>query len=371
MPGLFDGMSMGGLFGDLNQRATPFTQNNQNALLGAGLALMGGDGYSGAARGFMAGGLADSQRAASAQQSQMAKQRLAMEQERLGMARTQFQNEQTAAERILGQENKTRQLAIKMGLPEEVAMNAPIDALTQRMFPKPTSPSAFNEKLSAIKAANPNMSDAEAVNMAVAPVQTVKNITEGPQIGTLPKGFSAVEDPNDPSGYRMYPVPGGPEDTTKQDQVKAGQAAVATRVVTSAAQRAREAAKNRQLGGFGQGVVATINPYSDSAEVQRQVDVLKSNAKIENLNAMRAASPTGGALGSVTEKESDMLAAKSGALNPSSPNFERDLADYELTLLQIVHGPEIGRQIFDATRAEGGATADSDVESLIDRYGSM
>jgi hypothetical protein len=95
------------------------------------------------------------------------------------------------------------------------------------------------------------------------------------------------------------------------------------------------------------------NPYSDSAEVARQVDVLKSQAKVENLNAMRQSSPTGGALGSVTEKEADMLAAKSGALDPSSPNFERDLDDYELTLLQVVHGPEEGARIFQATR-EGG-----------------
>lgn len=129
MPGLFDGMSMGGLFGDLNQRATPFTQNNQNALLGAGLALMGGDGYSGAAKGFMAGGLADSQRAASAQQGQMAQQRLAMEQERLRMAQAEHQQRTTAAERMMGQQNQTDALIAEkypelVGLPREVQMKA-------------------------------------------------------------------------------------------------------------------------------------------------------------------------------------------------------------------------------------------------------
>ena len=81
---------------------------------------------------------------------------------------------------------------------------------------------------------------------------------------------------------------------------------------------------------------------------------MTANAKIENLNAMRAASPTGGALGSVTEKESAMLADKSGALDPASPNFLRDLADYERTLLRIVHGNDEGDRIFEATRDKGG-----------------
>ncbi|WP_210171804.1 hypothetical protein [Mesorhizobium sp. Root157] len=176
------------------------------------------------------------------------------------------------------------------------------------------------------------------------------NVTVGGgRFGTIPPGFELTDGPN---GATMRRIPGGPEDTTKTDERKQGQADVVTRVVTTAASRARDAAKNRAFGGFGQGIVQ-YNPYSDSAEVARQVDVLKSQAKVENLNAMRQSSPTGGALGSVTEKEAEMLAAKSGALDPSSPNFERDLDDYELTLLQVVHGPEEGARLFQQSR--GGA----------------
>lgn len=173
------------------------------------------------------------------------------------------------------------------------------------------------------------------------------NITVGGgRYGTIPQGYELVETPE---GARLVALPGGPEDTSKKDERAAGQADVATRVVTSAASRAREAAKNRQMGGYGQSVVQNL-PWTDSAEVARQVEVLKSTAKVENLTAMRAASPTGGALGSVTEKEADMLAAKSGALDPSSPTFERDLDDYELTLLQVVHGPQEGARIFQQSR---------------------
>ncbi|EXL09708.1 hypothetical protein [Aquamicrobium defluvii] len=175
------------------------------------------------------------------------------------------------------------------------------------------------------------------------------NVTVGGgRFGTIPQGYELIDGPN---GASLRAIPGGPEDTTKSDQRSAGQAAVVTQTITNAARYARDAAKNRALGGIGQGIVQ-YNPYSDSAEVARQVEVLKAQAKVENLQAMRAASPTGGALGSVSNEENKMLADKSGALDPSSPNFERDLDNYELTLLQVVHGPEAGRRIFEATRGE-------------------
>lgn len=179
------------------------------------------------------------------------------------------------------------------------------------------------------------------------------NVTVGGgKYGTIPPGYMLNEGEG---GVSMAPIPGGPAaqdiaGAESQAIVKKGQADVATRVVTSAAARARTAAGKRDFGPYGQSIVENA-PWTDSAEVSRQVQVLKSQATIENLNAMRAASPTGGALGNVTEGEGRMLAAKSGALDPSSPTFQRDLDDYELTLLQVVHGPQEGQRIFEQTRA--------------------
>lgn len=196
------------------------------------------------------------------------------------------------------------------------------------------------------------------------------NVTVGdgaPGLGKLSSDYGYVMDPQtrqpviDPNTGlpRAAAIPGSPAAAAEQasagkTNTKTGQAEVATRVVTSAAQRAREAAKNRNFGPYGQSVTQNL-PWTDSAEVSRQVDVLKSQATIENLNAMRAQSPTGGALGNVTEGEGKMLAAKSGALDPSSPNFQRDLDDYELTLLQVVHGPLEGTRIFKESRADATA----------------
>jgi hypothetical protein len=149
----------------------------------------------------------------------------------------------------------------------------------------------------------------------------------------------------------MRPIPGGPKDTSKQDQAKAESQATSTDVITNAATNIRDAIKSSNLPATGTaGAVLSNIGETGAAEVARQMAVLKSNATIENLNAMRQQSPTGGALGNVTEGEGAMLAAKAGALDMKSPHFMRDLADYERTLLRTIHGKAAGDKIFDATR---------------------
>ncbi|MDK8874410.1 phage tail tip lysozyme [Paracoccus sp. SSJ] len=165
--------------------------------------------------------------------------------------------------------------------------------------------------------------------------------------------------PAPPSGYRnVYDeagnlvsqevIPGGPEDKSQQQGLKQGMADTAGDTVVTAADRALQAAQSRALGSFGQGIVGNL-PWTDSAEVQRQTDVLKAMASSENINAMRQASPTGGALGNASDADLKILRDKSGALDPSSPHFERDLADYTRTLLRTIHGPDAGDQIFRQT----------------------
>jgi hypothetical protein len=260
---------------------------------------------------------------------------------------------QKAEQKRLAEQNKTVEF-FKTQAPEFASMiesGMPVgeawQIYTKQRYDKAQLPASVQEFQYGL--ANPEFNDWQTEQKRAG----ATNVTVGGgKYGTIPQGF--MLDESDPAGARLVVIPGGPEDTTKKDTLAAGQADVATRVVTSAATRAREAAKNRQLGGFGQGPMSNL-PWTDSAEVARQVEVLKSTAKVENLTAMRAASPTGGALGSVTEKEADMLAAKSGALDPSSPTFERDLDDYELTLLQVVHGPQEGSRIWQQTRQDGGA----------------
>lgn len=185
-----------------------------------------------------------------------------------------------------------------------------------------------------------------------------------PGLGKLSSDFGYVLDPAtrqpviDPNTGlpQAAPVPGSPawiEQQERQKKLDAGAQSreTSTAIITNAASRAREALRAPGLPATGTaGRLMSNLPESNAAEVRRQVAVLQSNARIENLQAMRAASPTGGALGAVSDSEGAMLAAKSGALDPDSPTFERDLDDYERTLLRIVHGHEAGDAIFEQTR---------------------
>lgn len=169
-----------------------------------------------------------------------------------------------------------------------------------------------------------------------------------PGLGKLGEGYTYLYNDDgsvriDENGMPMSsPVPGGPADVEAQEASRADerrQAAEQTQanVVSLTAQRAREAAGNRNFGAAGTSVVG-IAPWTDSAEVMRQTKALKDMASASFLNAMRQQSKTGGALGNVTERELDLLGRQAGALDPNSPNFLRDLDDYERALLEVIHG---------------------------------
>lgn len=181
------------------------------------------------------------------------------------------------------------------------------------------------------------------------------NVTVGGgKYGTIPPGYELVETPQ---GAQLRAIPGGPAaaDEQKAADVAANRGnkqATLTDTIVGAASKARKLIGATTTGIPGQ-VLKGIGP-SDAAELYRQTDVLKSNATIENLNAMRRESPTGGALGNVTEKEGAMLAAAAGAIDPAAgaERYKKALDDYELTLLRIVHGYDQGTAVFEQTRQQ-------------------
>jgi hypothetical protein len=182
---------------------------------------------------------------------------------------------------------------------------------------------------------------------------TTINMPGSPTIGTIPPGYQAIQDPQT-GAYRFEPIAGGPAEAEalsagRKEEMRTGLAEASTDVVLTAAQRARQAAANRRVGGV-LGPLAAMNPATANAEVVRQVGTLQSMAAAENINAMRQASPTGGALGNASDADIMLLKQKSGALDPFSPNFERDLDDYERTLLRTIHGFEAGNRIYKETR---------------------
>lgn len=156
------------------------------------------------------------------------------------------------------------------------------------------------------------------------------------------EGTAYIPDPSNPTGLREVFVPSDVREM-QQDRAR-GNAEIATRTISNALDYSLGALDTGAGGAWG--AIERIAPWTDSAELYRQTEVLGSQARIKNLQAMREASPTGGALGQVSDAEGKMLEAASGALDPRSPNYERDLLNYARNLYGVVHGAEAGDQLF-------------------------
>lgn len=153
-----------------------------------------------------------------------------------------------------------------------------------------------------------------------------------PQIGTIPPGFQAVFDEANGT-YRFAPIPGGPAaiDAAKDADKAAGRAEQGARsgsIVLEDIGRFRAMVQNQRwydpVTGIG-GMIAQFVPGSGRADAQALADTIGANIGFDRLQAMREASPTGGALGAVTERELALLQATAGNLS---------LAQSEQQLLQ-------------------------------------
>ena len=180
------------------------------------------------------------------------------------------------------------------------------------------------------------------------------------EFGTIPVGYQLVEGvtPDGQPTYQMVPVEGSPayieEQERRRKQAKKGEGGdvMATNVLQTAG-RARNLTSGWTVG-YGQ-LLAGL-PATDARELKAEVDALQAIASSENLNRMRQESPTGGALGNVSDADIKLLKDKSGALDPmSKPEvFAKQLDEYELLLLQTIHGTEAGTKLFNQTRGMYG-----------------
>lgn len=182
------------------------------------------------------------------------------------------------------------------------------------------------------------------------------------------KGYMLVTDETT-GGVKQIPIPGSAAQERLAEVESSKQSM--TGIISNSANKIR----NVMSGGLlpETGTVSNLLGYigeTDAAEVRRQVNVLKSQAQVETLNAMRRQSPTGGALGSVTERELSMLSAKAGALDPSadSETFKAALDDYQRTLYEIVHGYDAGRKLFAEEMAQYGQSTAPATSGKIKRY---
>lgn len=144
------------------------------------------------------------------------------------------------------------------------------------------------------------------------------NLPGQPMIGTIPAGWQATE--VEGGGYTMNPIPGGPADreTIEAQQAREINAAWAERqtgVLMTTLSNAEEIVQRNPGGTTGWGELLARLPASESRTLQSLLDTAKAIVGFETLQAMRDASPTGGALGAITERELAFLQSVQGSLD--------------------------------------------------------
>lgn len=172
--------------------------------------------------------------------------------------------------------------------------------------------------------------------------------TNGSQsdVGTIPPGFELLTDPA--TGARtMRPITGGPaqieaDKTTAAGVAKSAQTSRYGNVVVEDIDRAVQSIESSPalttglIGQWMGGIAGT-----PAHKVSRLLETVKANAGFDRLQAMRDSSPTGGALGQVSEREMVYLQAAIGSLEQSQT--AEDLI-YNLRRVQdiydeVINGP--------------------------------
>lgn len=160
------------------------------------------------------------------------------------------------------------------------------------------------------------------------------------EIGTVPQGYAAIPDPSNPAGYRMERIPGGPEDNAAAVALQAEGVARSSQVVLEDIGRLREAIKGAPFynpaTGFGAERLSEVGG-TNAADAKAIVDTLSANIGFDRLQQMREASPTGGALGAISDTEMRLLSSVLGSLSQrqSAAQFQENLDRLEVIYTAI------------------------------------
>ena len=109
----------------------------------------------------------------------------------------------------------------------------------------------------------------------------------------------------------------------------------------------RQSMEDAILPTTGLGGVATQHmPGTESHDISKRLDTLKALTGFEQLNQMRSQSPTGDALGQVSERELGFLQSVIGSLeqSQSEEQFRENLQRVEDAFSTVVHGPKAGQK---------------------------
>ena len=166
------------------------------------------------------------------------------------------------------------------------------------------------------------------------------------EFGTLDKGTMMVQGRDEQGNltYRVVPIPGSKAAADVEQAASAKEAAREGGIKTAGvvltnideAQRVINESKLPTSGFVGS--MLTKIPGTAATDVGALVNTIKANIGFDKLQAMREASPTGGALGQVSNQEIDFLQSTLNNLtqNQSQEQFNKQLQILENQYLQTI-----------------------------------
>jgi len=190
-----------------------------------------------------------------------------------------------------------------------------------------------------------------------SPLVSVNTGPQGQDFGKPPKDFVWAREPDgsialrtDPAtGFASpvaIPIAGGPEQAKREGAAEKAEKSqqgrvVQSNIVTQDIDRALDIVETTNIPVTGAGSFLSFVPGTPAKDLSALLDTIKANVGFDKLQAMREASPTGGALGQVSENENRLLQSVFGSLDQaqSEDTFKFNLRRLRETLLDIVHGP--------------------------------
>lgn len=248
-----------------------------------------------------------------------------------------------------------------------------LSAYQQAMTPAAADPTSAMRNYEFLLAQGADPKDAMA--RAFSGGTTVNVGGEGPQVGTIPQGYQLVDDGG---VYRMEPIAGGPADTTQTDAAAGEQTTRAATVVLDDIQSLKSTIESSEIpitgliGSVASGVAGT--PQYDASKT---IQTIVGNIGFDRLQQMRDASPTGGALGAISERELSTLQSVMGSLDQgqSKEQFLKNLERLESIYTDIMrkasaypNASQYGYSGGGAPVAAPASEALSD-EDLLSKYG--
>lgn len=185
--------------------------------------------------------------------------------------------------------------------------------------------------------------------------------------GTIPAGYRAVRDAQG-NVERLEAIPGGEAaskaaEAEKKADVSRQQSEMTGNVVINALDDVERLMKESWVpttGGIGS--LASNLKGTAAHDIKNALTTIGANISFENLKLMRQASPTGGALGAVSDSEQKMLQNAWGALEQSQSEgqFKTNLARVRGIFERVVHGRVLTLQ----ERKSGGPMTPDRAKSL-------